>query len=300
MRRSIGLVITGLVITGLLVISPWLFTRQLPEDEIQVTFNGYFDNFRVVVFYPSIYLTKKISDSTSVTGRYLVDAVSAASVKSRDGVDGVTSATRRDHGGPESTPDELRHEIGLGITQRISKGTLALNTIFSTEHDYTSAALAGQFSYPLARQNTILQLGLVKSWDRVFPQTRDWTKKKDVLVLSGGITQVLSKKMIAQLEFSYTDMSGMLTDVYQVVTIIYPQLEAALHYEPNHPDQRAHSHAVLPDVVVCLQFDLDVNQTVFALADCDSTALLGPVFAQVARLQGAHAQPQIGLSTGSG
>ncbi|MCP5046926.1 MAG: DUF3570 domain-containing protein [bacterium] len=234
MRRSIGL-----IISCILVVSLGLVSQETAENEIQLNFNGYFDNFNVYVLYPSISFTKRVSGSTSVTGRYLVDAISSASMKSVIRVDGVSSATNRANGGTDSTPEELRHEMGLGISQQLGKGILSVNGIYSTEHDYTSSTLAANFSYPFAKQNTTVQLGVVHSWDKVFPQTRDWKRSKNVLALSGGITQVLSKKMVAQLDFSYMDMSGMLADVYQVVTIIYPQEREAVNYEPVHPDSRS-------------------------------------------------------------
>ena len=152
--------------------------------------------------------------------------------------DGVSSATNKDHGGRDSTPEEFRSELGLGITQKIGAGTVSVNGIYSTEHDYTSSTLAASLAYPFAKQNTTLQLGVVKSWDKVFPETRNWKRSKDVLALSGGLTQVLSKRMLAQLQYSYVDMSGFLSDSYMVVTIIDPVALSATHYEPIHPDSR--------------------------------------------------------------
>ncbi len=236
--KKTALITASLTMVCCLVLAPQLNTQNVPEDELQIIFNGYFDSFHVNVLYPSISLTKRVSGSLSINGRYVVDAVSAASMKSRFDVDGISSATHRDHGGSESSPDELRHEFNVGLTQKLGKGTVSVNGIYSTEHDYTSTTLTGRINYPFAKNNTTIGLGVVKSWDKVFPQTRNWKKDKDVLTLSASITQVLGRKMIAQADFSYTDMSGMLTDVYQVVTIIYPDQLAAIHYEPVHPSER--------------------------------------------------------------
>ncbi len=57
------------------------FAQLLPANETQVNFSGYFDNFNVQVYYPSIYFTKHISSSTNISGRYLVDMITAASIR---------------------------------------------------------------------------------------------------------------------------------------------------------------------------------------------------------------------------
>ena len=234
-----SLVWIGLI--GLCALPAW--GQEVPADELQVNLNGYFDNFRVTVVYPTVSLTKQVRETTSLTGRYLVDVISAASMKSRFDVDGVTSATSRRHGGGEGGLDEVRHEVGLGVTQLLSKATVSVNGIYSTEHDYTSRTLAAQLAYPFARQNTTLRLGIVRSWDQVFPQTRSWTEDKRIFTLSGGLTQVLGKRLIAQLDVSYAENTGLLSDPYQVVTIL--QGEAVSTFEPVHPDRRRRKAAGL-------------------------------------------------------
>ncbi len=193
--------------------------KELPEDELQFNLSSYLDNFRVTVFYPNLSLTKRISENTSLTGRYLVDVITAASMKSKFQLDGITSATQSNHGGGDNTPDELRHELGVGITRVMGEQSLSLNGIYSTEHDYTSTTFAGTFSRDLAQKNTTVQFSFVRSWDKVFPQVRTWKRDKDVWIVNGMVTQVLSTRWIAQAIFSYNQSSGHLSDTYQVVTV---------------------------------------------------------------------------------
>ncbi|MFQ5627286.1 MAG: DUF3570 domain-containing protein [bacterium] len=222
--------------------------QDLSEDELQLTLNSYFDNFNVKIIYPSISLSKKISDSTAINVRYLVDVISAASMKSHFDVDGVSSATSKEDGGGDNVPDEVRHEVGVGFTDVlnggiIKGGTLSLNSLYSVEHDYSSFTLAGTFSYLMAQKNTTLQLGLVRSWDKVFPQIRDWKKDKDVYTISLGLTQIFSTRFISQAILSYNKSSGMLSDPYQVVQII--QGDNVANYEPVHPSLRIRKAAGL-------------------------------------------------------
>lgn len=232
----------GAVVMILFMLLPLAAQGQdLSEDELQVTMNGYFDNFNVNIVYPSMSFTKRVSDSTTVNLRYLVDVISAASMRSHFDVDGVSSATPKEDGGGDDVPDEMRQEFGLGFTDLlkgglIRGGSFSLNTIYSTEHDYTSFTLAGSFSYLMARKNTTLQLGVVRSWDTVAPQIRDWKRKKDVYTISLGVTQILSPRLISQLNYSHNQSNGMLSDAYQVVQIA--QNGDVTNYEPVHPDAR--------------------------------------------------------------
>lgn len=212
------------------------YSQEIPDDELQVNLNSYFDSFNVKIVYPSISFTKRLTDSSSVNVRYLVDVISAASMKSLFKVDGVTSATDGEDGGGDNTPDEVRHEFGAGISQVLSGGTLSANLLYSKEHDYKSVTLAGTFSHPFAKKNTVLQVGVVRSWDNVHPQIRNWQKNKAVYTLSLNLTQILSKRFISQAIFSYNFAKGFLSDPYQVVQII--QNGTVQNFESVHPDQR--------------------------------------------------------------
>ncbi|MBT4137703.1 MAG: DUF3570 domain-containing protein [Candidatus Latescibacteria bacterium] len=222
--------------------------QALPEDEIQINFSNYFDTFDVAIIYPSVTLTKKMSESTSVTGRYLVDMVSAASIKntgsSGDGeafsddddddeyqtdVDGVTSASGYGEG---PAFDDVRYEGGLGFTQLVGLGTMSVNGIFSRENDYQSATLASSLSQSFAKKNTTLGVGFVRSWDTASPETKDWERDKNVTTFSANVSQVLNTKMVAQVLGSYTTESGYLADAYQQVTINGETLD------PVHPNRR--------------------------------------------------------------
>jgi Protein of unknown function (DUF3570) len=209
--------------------------QDLPEEVLQVDFSGYFDSFNVNIVYPSVSLTRHLNDRTAVTARYLVDVISAASMRSRFPVDAVTSATSAE-GGADSTPDELRHEAGIGITRVLGKAVVGADLLYSVEHDYTSATIAARASVPFAQKNTTLQAGLVTSWDKVFPQHRTWRRDKRVLTLTTGLTQILSKRLLARLDASYTTNTGYLADPYQVVNVFLDSGVQTL--EIAHPDSR--------------------------------------------------------------
>ncbi len=213
-----------------------LFAQDVPADELDVNISTYFDNFRVNVVYPSVKITKKIGNSTSIYGRYLADIISAASMKSTFQVDGITSATTKKIGGGDDKPDELRNEFGAGITQKILEGNLSLASSYSREHDYSSKTLAVDVSYPFAKKNTEIKFGFLGSFDKVFPQIRTWTRDRNTLSVNSALTQILGKYIIVQLDASYIAVRGYQLDGYQVVRIITGDTLHTL--EPVEPDVR--------------------------------------------------------------
>jgi len=232
--------------------------QELPADEIQINLSSYFDNFDVTIVYPNFALTRKVSETTSLTGRYMIDVVSAASIRGeapesgdaevRRVVNVITSASGRRRtvvsqtGGsipapPPTGPDDLRHEFGFGLTQLIAGGAVSVTGIYGTENDYTSTTLAGTYSRAFAKKNTTIQLGLVRSWDDVFPLTKDWRRDKNVLTYSAHLTQILSTRVVGQFLFSFSDNNGHLSDDYLLIPIERGDSTAVL--DPIHPATRS-------------------------------------------------------------
>jgi hypothetical protein len=236
---AVGKIIKYLLFMSFIfTISNLCSAQDVPEDELQARINTYFDNFGVTVIYPSINYSKKLSNSTSVSASYLTDIISAASMQSLFEVDGVTSATNSTYGGSDNTPDEWRHEIGLGVTQKIYDGSFYVNGIYSIEHDYSSKTILGSITYPFAKQNTYLTLGATASFDKIFPQNRYWTKDRNTYAFNAAVSQILGKNVIAQVDASYIDVSGYQLVGYQIVRIYNEKKGAFITYEPVYPETR--------------------------------------------------------------
>jgi outer membrane usher protein FimD/PapC len=180
-------------------------------------------------------VTKSIDKNTSINASYLVDAISSASMKMTLKVDGITSATPNKQGGGDNTPDELRHQLSLGVTRNISDVTFSALGMYSIEHDYSSKTFATNLSIPFAKKNTVLLLGYAGNWDKIFPQTRYWTRNRNTTTINLGLSQILSKSIIAQADFSFINIDGYMLDGYQVVRIINGP--TFMNLEPVEPDR---------------------------------------------------------------
>lgn len=225
------------------------FSQDIPEDELQAKMNSYFDNFGVVILYPTVSYRKAVSEKMTVTGRYLVDMVSAASMQrvfqadvginsSGNYVDGITSATPG-NGGGDDTPDELRHELSFGTTYYLGDNTISANYLYSDEHDYTSSTITTSLSIPMAKKNTTLSLGFVKSSDLVNPQIRTWERDVHVTTVDLSLSQIFTPNLVGSFDFTYSDLTGYLSDPYQVVTLFDSNFPNNYkYYEVNHPNQR--------------------------------------------------------------
>jgi len=246
-------------VTFILLIYSSCYSQDIPENELDVRINSYFDNFRVNVIYPQVSITKKLSDNTSISGRYLSDIISSASMKANFQVDGITSATTRKQGGADNTPDEWRNEFGAGITQKVFDGILSLNSSYSIEHDYSSKTIVSALSYPFAKKNTVLQFSFLKSFDKVFPQIRTWVRDRNTTTFNAGLTQILSNNIITQFDGTYTTVSGYQLDGYQVVRII-ENSNTYRTYEPVNPDFRIRrAFGIRTNVGVTRDFSLQLG-----------------------------------------
>ncbi|TAL70895.1 MAG: DUF3570 domain-containing protein [Bacteroidetes bacterium] len=237
-----------------------LIAQQLPANEIQVDFNSYFDNYGVEIIYPEVSFSKSVSENTSINGRVLVDVITTASMKSHfdsvysfantsKGLDAFTSASKRTHGGSDNNPDELRGEFGIGVVQLFDEVNVSLTNLYSIEHDYSSETIAGSISVPMAKKNTTIQLGLVKSWDKIFPQTRTWIEDKSVISSTLTLSQIFSTGFIGQIELFYSNLSGFLSDPYQVVTVVNFDSAFFQKYENIYPDYRNRGAAGLRTII---------------------------------------------------
>ena len=131
--------------------------------------------------------------------------------------DSVSGASPMYHSSGLTRMTDLRRAIDVELTRYFSRGTLSIGTSYSKETDYLSRGYSVQGSLSTEDKNTTFTLGGSMNNDDinpVIPPYGDFKKK----VYSGifGITRIISKSDIVQLNFGYSNGNGDFSDPYKV------------------------------------------------------------------------------------
>jgi hypothetical protein len=107
----------------------------------------------------------------------------------------------------------------------------------SREYDYTHIGLNAGLSRDFNKRNTTVSAGLAVAHDMLDPVggaplpfapmldvgetgNKAGSETKDVVDAVIGVTQVISRKMLVQLNYSFSNSSGYLTDPYKVLSLV--------------------------------------------------------------------------------
>lgn len=120
----------------------------------------------------------------------------------------------------------------VGETSLINVGASA-----SKEYDYVHLGLNAKYARDFNQRNTTLSAGIALSMDSLDPvggaptpltpmldvgdtSNRTGSKDKDVLDVVLGVTQVVSRNLVVQANYSYSKTDGYLTDPYKVLSVV--------------------------------------------------------------------------------
>jgi hypothetical protein len=163
---------------------------------------------------------------------------------------------------------DLNWSQPLGIGNRISA-----NGHVSVEHDFQSASASLLFSRDFNSKNTTVGLGLSGEYDRIDPiggvplagsdytlfEKSGGTETKRVLGAQLGLTQVLARNWVAQLNFSVEDSSGYLNDPYKIVSLVDAGGVTSGYRFESRPDARQRRSVWLGNKVALGRSVLDVS-----------------------------------------
>jgi hypothetical protein len=177
---------------------------DLPADKAEALYHVY-DGGGVEATGPALLVRKRLSDRWSVQASYYVDAVSNASI------DVVTTA---------SPFKERRQAIDLGVDHLVRNGTVALGVAYSKEPDYTAQAVSVDLAQDVFGGMTTVGIGFTRGQDDVFEtgspefgdQATHWRWR-------AGVTQVLTPRWLASLNFEAVSDSGFLGSPYRVAYV---------------------------------------------------------------------------------
>ena len=172
---------------------------------------------------------------------------------------------------PGETPlDDTFHDTRVQLTGQwtqplFEEYVVSVGGNFSKEYDYMSASLNGNVARDFNQKNTTLSAGMAYAYDVIEPEggipnpfaamtigdsddpsfddefnkTRIGSDEtKSTIDLLFGLTQVINRRMIVQLNYSYSTASGYLTDPFKVISSVNDMGEAQEYLYEHRPDER--------------------------------------------------------------
>lgn len=205
---------------------------------------------RVSAFEPAIYVGKDISDEGErLDLRLVVDVLTGATPNGAHASSTAQTFTTPSGNGSydaaagetplDSTFMDTRVAFGADWTlplDRLSRVKLGLNA--SGEYDYLSLGLSGSYMRDLNNKNTTLTASLAFNNDTYTPEggiptafspmrrqgtgiNRDGSSDtKTITDFLVGVTQVVNRDTIMELNYSYGMSDGYLTDPFKIITVV--------------------------------------------------------------------------------
>ena len=195
----------GLWFLALLAIVGTARASVLPEDRADVLYHLYTGG-GVDIDGPSVLVRKKVGNSVSLVGNYYVDMVSSASI------DVITTA---------SPYTEERKQWSLGMDYLRGNTTMRVGYTSSEESDYDASTYNFSVSQDMFGDLTTLTLSYALGDDLV-RKADDPTFEKDLdkQIYGVGLTQILTKNLIATVNFETATDEGYLNNPYRSVRYV--------------------------------------------------------------------------------
>lgn len=214
----------------------------LPEDRADVLYHRY-EGGGVTIHGPSVLVRKKMAEKYAVSANYYVDMVTSASIDVE-----VSGA---------SEYKEERDQYSLGFEYLRGRTTYNLGYTHSEENDYEAGTVTFGLSQDLFGDLTTISMGFSKGEDTVRRTMRDPTTlarivdpafEEDVERWNYrvGVSQILTKTLIATLELEVITDEGYLNNPYRSFRYVNPADDRLFALETEvYPRTRTSNAAAL-------------------------------------------------------
>ncbi|MCG7929638.1 MAG: DUF3570 domain-containing protein [Candidatus Thiodiazotropha lotti] len=230
---------------------------------------------RVTAVEPVISATRDFGEEKALNLKFVFDTLSGASANGATPSDQPQTFTRPSGKGvytasAEETPlDDTFRDNRFALSSRWEQPInrdykTAFGVNFLTEYDYSSLSANANLSRDFIKRNTTLNAGLSLAYDTVSPEgdipiglssmvidngqadyrsefnasRGDSEDNKDTLDLIFGLTQVIDRKTIMQVSYSFSDVSGYLTDPFKIVSVVGEDGRPLEYRYEQRPDAR--------------------------------------------------------------
>jgi hypothetical protein len=224
----------------------------------------YSETDRVTAVEPVISAKKDLGDDETITGKLVLDNLTGSSANGA-----VPSTLPQTFTGPsgEGTYTAAANETPLDETFRDTRASLSLNwdkpvnrnnrrnlgINLSMEHDFTSFGGNALWSHEMNQKNTTLTGGISLELDSIKPvgatpvalsdidlrQRGSSSESREVVDALFGVTQIIDKSSLFQVNYSISVGSGYMTDPYKILSVVDASTGEPDHYlYENRPDSR--------------------------------------------------------------
>jgi len=211
----------------------------------------YTEQDRVSALEPVFKFRKEVSEKEFLNFRFVIDALTGASANGTVPMPFPQTFTKPSGNGTYTTPanetplDDTFKEIRAALNVEWEKPvTLDLKAVYganiSREYDYTSLGGSAIFSLDTNAKNTTYTGGISINFDLIEPvggtpvgmtempdyqggiekETQGSSETKTIIDLLFGLTQVLNRQSLLQINYSIGSNNGYLTDPYKLLSII--------------------------------------------------------------------------------
>lgn len=199
MRPVLGLALAMLVCMGAPV-----HGAVLPEDRVDIEYSNYTGG-GVDIDGPMVLVRKKVGDKVSVSGHYVVDNVSGASIDVQVAASPYT---------------EKRTEYSLGVDYLNDKTIMSLGYISSEENDHDGDTFSAGVSQEFFGNMTTVSFGFSRTSDDLTKTgTPEFEAQMTSQSFSVGVAQVITKNALVSLEFQEVTDEGFLRNPYRFVRV---------------------------------------------------------------------------------
>src|ERR1700728_393492 len=201
----------------------------LPDDRADIFYSKY-SGGGMDITGESVLVRKKITENFAVEANYFIDKVSGASI------DVLSNAS--------TIKDERKQKSGT-VEYLHDKTTYSLSYINSTERDYVSNTTHFSLSQDMFGDLTTLTLGFASTQDRVGENNGtankpviDWLGHADTRSYDGGLSQILTKNLIAGVNLAVITDAGYLANPYRSIRYVADNPKGYSLASQVYPDTR--------------------------------------------------------------
>lgn len=206
----------------------------LPEDRADALYHSY-EGGGVEITGPSLLVLKKLGQNVAVNGNYYVDSISSASI------DVITSGA--------SPYTEERNEFSGGMDYMHGNSIMSLSYTNSSEDDYEANTASFGISMDMFGNMTTLSMGYSRGWDTVMNNLdSSFSRDVDRQNYRLGLTQVITKDMLFQVNYEGITDEGFLNNPYRSIRYLDPGGTTYSYEAEVYPNTRTSSAIALRSV----------------------------------------------------